>query len=182
MAKKGIVIYSSRTGYTKRYAEYLAKELNYAIKPLKHANLFAVSCYPTVIYGGGLHHNRIDGIDGIINGIDYFGEQNLIVYSVGLASTNDELTKEIWLKNFPEELKGSFLFQTLPGGLARKDCEPGGVMADKVAFYRQKRDENKRLTRDNRIALDIADGVSAEQDRFDTKSCDPIIAAARRHY
>ena len=60
--KEGIVLYSSRTGYSKRYAEHIAQELDYAIKPIQKANLFQVSCYPTVIFGGGLHHNRIDGI------------------------------------------------------------------------------------------------------------------------
>ena len=56
MAKDGIVLYNSFTGYTKRYAEYLAETLDYAIKPIQKANLFNVSTYPTIIFGGPLHH------------------------------------------------------------------------------------------------------------------------------
>jgi len=83
--KEGIVLYSSRTGYTKRYAEYIAEQLGYAIKPINKANMFSVSCYPTIIYGGGLHHNNIDGIKGIQEGMKYFGDQNLIIFSVAWA-------------------------------------------------------------------------------------------------
>ena len=84
MAKDGIIIYSSQTGYTKRYAEFLAEQLNYDIKPVRKANLFRVSCYPVVIYGGGLHHNRIDGIRGLVDGYEYLGDQTLIVFSTSV--------------------------------------------------------------------------------------------------
>lgn len=180
-SKEGIVLYTSRTGYTKRYAEYLAKELGYAIKPLHKANLFNVSCYPTIIYGGGLHHNNIDGIKGIIEGSKYFGDQNLIVFSVGLSSVNDDLAKQIKAKNFPDSMNGTFLYYALPGGLSRKDTQPGGAMAEKIELYRQKRTDGKKLTRGDKLALAIADGETAEQDRFDTAACEPIIMAARRH-
>ncbi len=180
-SKEGIVLYTSRTGYTKRYAEHLAKELGYAIKPLQKANLFTVSCYPTIIYGGGLHHNNIDGIKGITEGFKYLGEQNLIVFSVGLASVNDDLVKQIKAKNFPDFMSGTFLYYALPGGLSRKDTQPGGVMAEKVDLYRQKRADGKKLTRGDKLALAIADGETDEQDRFDVAACEPILLAARRH-
>lgn len=178
--KEGIVLYSSRTGYTKRYAEHIAKELGYTLKPIQKANLFNVSCYSTIIYGGGLHHNNIDGIKGITEGADYLGEQNLIIFSVGLSSVNDELAKQIKLKNMPESMAGTFFYHPLPGGLARKDTEPGGAVADKIEAYRKKSAEGKKLTRGDRIALAIANGEAPEQDRFDLKACEPILAAARR--
>lgn len=178
--KDGIVLYASQTGYTKRYAEYLAQELDYTVKPLQKANLFNVSCYPTVIFGGGLHHNRIEGIQAIAEGSKYFGDQNLIFFSVGLASVNDDLIKQIKAKNFSEFEPGSYFYQPLPGGLALRDTQPGGAMADKVALYREKRDAGKKLTRGDKIALAIADGETPEQDRFDTAACAPLIAAARR--
>lgn len=181
VSKEGIVLYTSRTGYTKRYAEYIAQELGYAIKPIQKANLFNVSCYPTIIYGGGLHHNNIDGIKGITEGFNYLGEQNLILFSVGLASVNDDLIKQIKAKNFPDSMMGTFFYHALPGGLSRKDTQPGGIMAEKIATYRQKRDAGKKMTRGDKLALAIADGEAAEQDRFDTAACAPILMAARRH-
>lgn len=177
--KEGIVLYSSRTGYSKRYAEHIAQELDYAIKPIQKANLFQVSCYPTVIFGGGLHHNRIDGIEGLTEGFKYFGEQNLIIFSVGLASVNDELIKQIKAKNFPDFMEGTYFYHALPGGLSRSDTVEGAVMGSKVKTYREKREAGKKLTRGDKIALAIADGETPEQDRFDTAACAPILAAAR---
>lgn len=181
MAKDGIIIYSSRTGFTKRYAEYLAEQLNYDIKPVQKANLFRVSCYPVVIYGGGLHHNRIDGIKGLVEGSEYLGDQTLIVYSVGLSSVNEDIVRDIKTRNIPDFLAENTFFKALPGGLSRKDTQPGGIMADKVAFYRQKRDDGKKLTRGDSIALAIADGTSPDQDRFNPEACEEIINVARRH-
>ena len=147
MAKDGIVLYNSFTGYTKRYAEYLAETLNYAIKPIQKANLFNVSTYPTIIYGGPLHHNHIEGISGIIDGCSYFGEQNLIIFSVGIASLNADLEKQIKMKNCGDLPVESFLYQALPGGLSYKDCQPGGKMGKLVETYRAKQAEGKKLTR-----------------------------------
>ena len=179
MAKDGIVLYNSFTGYTKRYAEYLAETLDYAIKPIQKANLFNVSTYPTIIFGGPLHHNHIEGISGIIEGCSYFGEQNLIVFSVGIASLNADLEKQIKMRNCGDLPVESFLYQALPGGLSYKDCQPGGRMGKLVETYRAKQAEGKKLTRGDKLALAIADGERPEQNRFNTDSCATIIAAAR---
>ncbi|MBR2834963.1 MAG: hypothetical protein IKE43_04545 [Coriobacteriales bacterium] len=181
MAKDGIILYSSKTGYSKRYAEYLAEELDYTIKPIQKANLFNVSCYPVVIYGGGLKHNRIDGLRGIIDGFKYLGDQTLIIFSAGLASLNDDLIKQIKAHNFPEFMSDAYVYQPLPGGLHRKDCEGNGPVAKEVALYLQKRDEHKKLTRGDKLALAIAEGQTPDQDRFDTSACATIIQAARCH-
>lgn len=181
MAKDGIIIYSSQTGYTKRYAEFLAEQLNYDIKPVRKANLFRVSCYPVVIYGGGLHHNRIDGIRGLVDGYEYLGDQTLIVFSVGLSSVNDDIIRDIKRRNLPDFLQENVFFKALPGGLARKDTLPGATMAHKVDFYREKREEGKTLTRGDMIALAIADGKSPDQNRYDEGEAGVIVNAARRH-
>lgn len=180
MAKDGIIVYSSQTGYTKRYAEYLAEQLNYDIRPIRRANLFRVSCYPVVLYGGGLHHNHIDGIKGLLDGFEYLGDQTLIIFSVGLSSVNDDIIRDIKRRNLPDFLRESVFYKALPGGLSRKDATEG-VMAKKVAFYREKRDEGGKLTRGDTIALAIADGTSPEQDRYNEHAADDIIAAARKH-
>ena len=78
-------------------------------------------------------------------------------------------------------MDGADLYYTLPGGLSYRDTQPGGAMAEKIATYRAKRDEGKKLTRGDKIALAIADGETAEQDRFDVSACAPIIMAARNH-
>lgn len=179
MAKDGIILYNSVTGYTKRYAEYLAEQLDYQIKPIQKANLFNVSTYPTIIFGGPLHHNRIEGIKGIVEGSSYFADQNLIVFSVGVASVNDDLVKQIKLKNCGEIPVESFQYFALPGGLSYADCQPGGRMSKLVETYKAKRDEGKKLTRGDKLALAIADGSTPEQNRFNTAACAPIIAAAR---
>ncbi len=181
MAKDGIIIYSSQTGYSKRYAEYLAETLNYDIKPVRKANLFRVSCYPVVIYGGGLHHNKIEGIKGLIDGYEYLGDQTLIVFSAGLSSVNDDIIRDIKHRNLPDFLQESVFYKALPGGLARKDTLEGAIMGKKVAFYREKRDEGKTLTRGDMIALAIADGERPDQDRFNVDAAQDIVDAARNH-
>lgn len=179
MAKDGIILYSSQTDYARRYAEYLAEQLNYDIKPVRKANLFKVSTYPVVVYGGGLHHNKIDGIKGLIDGFEYLGDQSMIVFSVGLSSVNDDIVRDIKRRNLPEDLFESAYFKALPGGLSYADTQPGGRMAKKIDFYRRKRAEGGVLTRGDMLALAIADGEAPEQNRFNTDAVQDIINAAK---
>ena len=180
MAKEGIIIYSSQTGFTKRYAELMAEQLNFDIKPIQKANLFRVSCYPVIMYGGGLHHNRIDAIKGLMDGFEYLGDQSMIIFSVGLSSVNEDIIRDIKRRNLPDFLQDSIYFKALPGGLRRADTLAGGAMARKVEVYRGKRDEGRKLTRGDMIALAIADGERPEQDRFDPEAVRDLVIAAKQ--
>ena len=59
---KSIVIYSSKTGFTERYARWIAEDLQCTCKPIKDVNSSELSDYDCVIYGGWLMAGNIKDI------------------------------------------------------------------------------------------------------------------------
>ncbi len=53
---KTIVAYRSKSGYTKRYAEWISQELGCDIK--EDPQLSDISGYDTIIYGGGMYAGK----------------------------------------------------------------------------------------------------------------------------
>lgn len=52
---KIVVIYQSKTGFTKKYAEWIAKTLSADIFEAEKVNIHILETYDTIIYGGSLH-------------------------------------------------------------------------------------------------------------------------------
>ena len=80
-----IVIYKTKYGATKRYAEWIAEELQCEIKNVKEVKIEELEAYDTVIYGGGLYAEIIDGVTFITRNIDKLKGKKIIVYSTGIT-------------------------------------------------------------------------------------------------
>ena len=61
--EKTIVIYTSKYGSAKQYAEWIGEELSCPVKALKDVTKEELSGYSTLIYGGGVHAGGIEGFD-----------------------------------------------------------------------------------------------------------------------
>jgi len=53
--RKTIVLYNSKTGYTKKYAEWIASELGAEISDQRDFNLQRYKEFDNIIFGGSLH-------------------------------------------------------------------------------------------------------------------------------
>lgn len=63
---KALVIYRSRTGFTQRYAEWIAEALHCEATPWKMAAGMDLSGYDTLVYGGGLCAGMISGLKAFL--------------------------------------------------------------------------------------------------------------------
>ncbi len=100
-----IVIYKSKYGSTKTYAEWIAEELGCSAVDAKGIKAEDLEKYDTVIYGGGLYAEVINGVSLITKNIDKLEGKNIVVYSTGLTPPEyreyyDKLVVE---KNFKSE-------------------------------------------------------------------------------
>ncbi|NSA18108.1 flavodoxin [Clostridium saccharobutylicum] len=59
---KIVVIYKSKTGFTKKYAEWISKELKADIFKSSKATREMLNEYDTIIYGGSLYASGVIGI------------------------------------------------------------------------------------------------------------------------
>ena len=81
----GIVIYKTKYGSTKKYAEWIADELEIEAVDAKSVKAEDLMKYDVIIYGGGLYAEVINGVTLITKNYEMLKDKKLIVYSTGIT-------------------------------------------------------------------------------------------------
>lgn len=113
---KSIVIYKSISGFTQKYAQWIAQDLNadlFAISELKGKSLID---YDTIIFGGSLHAVGINGIDVIKSQLIRLKNKKVIVFAVGASPFSPAVFTEVLNKNFSQEQQADIRFFYFRGG------------------------------------------------------------------
>jgi len=103
---KPIIIYKSKYGSTRAYAEWIAEELNCRVTDVKNIKISELAEYDTVIYGGGLYAEVIAGVTFITKNFEKLKDKKLIVFTTGLtpADCREYYDKMVVEKNFKPEM------------------------------------------------------------------------------
>lgn len=80
-----IVVYKSKYGSTKAYAEWIAEELGCEAVSYKSVKVDDLLKYDTIVYGGGLYAEVIAGVTLITKNLDKLKDKKLVVYSTGIT-------------------------------------------------------------------------------------------------
>ncbi len=120
---KPIVLYRSKYGSTKNYANWIAEELSCEAIDAKGVSADILKDYDTIIYGGGLYAEIIAGVSIITKNIDKLQNKKLIVFTTGLTPTNvreyyDGMVIE---KNFKGDTKDKVKVFNFPGKMVYKE-------------------------------------------------------------
>lgn len=108
---KIIVIYKTKYGSTRTYAEWIAEELGCQAVDAKAVKIGDLLQYDTVVYGGGLYAEVINGITLITKNMDKLKDKKLVVYTTGITPMEytEYYDKLVIEKNFkagvPENIK-----------------------------------------------------------------------------
>jgi len=113
---KAIVIYKSKTGFTKKYAEWIAKDLLADIFEISKVNIDMLTEYDTLIYGGSLYAVGINGVKLIKQNIDTLKDKKLVVFATGASPPREEVINEVRNKNFTAEQQKYIKFFYFRGG------------------------------------------------------------------
>ncbi|MFW6312129.1 MAG: flavodoxin domain-containing protein, partial [Nanoarchaeota archaeon] len=128
--------------------------------------------YDTIIYGGGLYAVGILGFKKLIKkNYNKLRDKKLVVFSVGMASDNEETRKDIINRNFSEEMKEKIKYFHLRG---RFDYEELNVM-DKILMQMLKfmlKRKKEPLTNDEKGVLK---SFEHKFDWMSKKNIQPII-------
>lgn len=88
--RKIVVVYQSKYGATKKYAEWISEELSCDLFERKNIKLADLEPYDTIIYGGGLYAGGVSGIDIVTKNFNQLSNKNLILFTCGLADPMDK--------------------------------------------------------------------------------------------
>lgn len=80
-----IVIYKSRYGSTKAYAKWIAEELGCEAVEAKTVKADDLEKYDTIVYGGGLYAEIINGVSLITKNLDKLSDKKIAVFSTGIT-------------------------------------------------------------------------------------------------
>ena len=92
---KKIVVYQSGTGFTAKYAGWIAEELGCEAKEYKKMKADELKDYDMVIYGGWIMANMVFGYDKV----KALKLKNVVVFGVGMSVPSDDLTAKITAQN-----------------------------------------------------------------------------------
>lgn len=97
-----IVIYKSKYGSTKAYAEWIAEELSCKAIEHKSVKIDDLLEYDTIIYGGGLYAEVIAGVTLITKNLDQLKDKKIVVFTTGITplDCHDYYDKMVMEKNF----------------------------------------------------------------------------------
>lgn len=113
---KFLVIYKSKTGFTKKYAEWIAEKLSADLYDYKQISTEILKDYNVVIYGGSLHAVGIEGVKLIKDNLDILKGKKIVVFAVGATPFREETVEEVKNNNFSKEQLDQIRFYYLRGG------------------------------------------------------------------
>lgn len=97
---KILVTYKSKTDFTKRYAEIIAKEVDGYLADFKEVTVEMMSEYEVVVYGGGLYAGMVNGLKKAKEMFEKSSAKKFMVFATG--GTPNAATEEIdvvWKNN-----------------------------------------------------------------------------------
>jgi flavodoxin len=107
---KVAVIYKSKYGATKKYAEWLSEDIEADPYSQDKCKIEILDDYDTIIYGGGIYGSRIAGLSLIKKNYNKLKNKNIIVFMVGASPYDEKAYIQLKEHNFSDELKNIKLF------------------------------------------------------------------------
>jgi menaquinone-dependent protoporphyrinogen IX oxidase len=150
-----IVIYKSRSGFVKKYAEWISEELSADLKDYSQVSINDLSKYKTIIYGGGIYVSGINGIKLIMDNLDKLEEKKIIIFATGASTGKPEDIDNIKRKNFTYDQLKIIKFFYLRGGFDFKKLKFPYTVVMRLMKWKLRRQE--LLTADEQGMLDSFD-------------------------
>ncbi len=100
----GIILYQSKYGATKKYANWLSDETKFMCIETKKANIKEVVKYDTIILGGGIYASGIAGLSFLKKNIDILKKKKIIVFCCGASPYEEKAFQEIVKHNMKDRL------------------------------------------------------------------------------
>jgi len=113
---RALVLYRSTSGFTKKYAQWIAEDLNADLYETKDFDGARFSDYDLIIFGGSLHAVGINGVKIVKDNMQLLTGKKLVVFAVGASPPREGIPAEVVNKNFSTEQQKSIKFFYLRGG------------------------------------------------------------------
>ena len=108
--EKGIVIYKSKYGATKKYVDWLIEETKFDCIETSNAKIKDIEKYNTIILCGGIYASGISGLSFLRKNYHLLKNKKLVIFCVGASPFEEKAFNDLKLHNLKEDLKNVPIF------------------------------------------------------------------------
>jgi len=102
--KKSIVIYKSKSGFTKKYAKWIQEDLGCDVVDYSHVSKLKLGNYDVIIYGSRINAGKLDGINKMTRILEKNPQSKLIVFATGgTPNTATDIINAVWENSLTED-------------------------------------------------------------------------------
>lgn len=171
---KTIVIYNSQTGFTKRYAKWLAEAAKADCIELTAAKKKDLTAYDAIIFGSWACAGSISKIRWFKGNIDKWSDKMLIVFCVGASPIDNPEIEAALNQTFNESERKKVKAFYCPGGFNyEKMSVPSKLM---MKMFLKTLNAKKDKTEEEQTMIKM---ISSSYDISDKRYIEPILQCLR---
>lgn len=172
---KTVVIYNSQTGFTRRYAQWIAEAAGAECVELEGAKKRSFDDYDAIVFGGWACAGGISKLKWFKSHMDDWADKKLIVYCVGGSPADSPDIPRALRSNFSDAQWEKVKVFYLPGGFNYERMSPMSKMMMKVFLRTLKAKKDKTEEEKGMVEM-----ISRSYDISDRRYIEPIVELLRR--
>ena len=170
--KKTLVVFKSKTGFTEKYAQWIADELHCDAISLEKINTSELAQYDVVIFGGGIHAGRINGIKFIKNNISLLAGKKVIIFATGATAPIPEEIERFRKDNIPSGMDTAFFYFQSGMNYAKMNGSDRFLMGVLKAALKVKKNKSE-------VEKGAMDAIQNSYDYSNRSQIEPLIKYAK---
>lgn len=167
---KTVVIYNSQTGFTKRYAQWIAEATGGDCMELNEAKKKSMDEYDAIVFGGWAVAGTISKINWFKGNMDKWTGKKLIAYCVGGSPLENPDIEPTLRNNFSEKEWEKVKVFYCPGGFNYEKMSTSSKLMMKMFLKALKAKKDKTEQEEVMIKM-----ISSSYDISDKKYIEPIL-------
>ncbi len=172
---KIVVIYNSQTGFTKRYAEWIAEATGADCLELSAAKKKDLTAYEAIVFGGWACAGGISKIGWFKGNIDKWADKKLIAFCVGGSPIENPEIEAALNQNFNESERKRVKTFYCPGGFNYEKMSATSKLMMKMFIKMLKAKKDKTEAEQVMVKM-----ISSSYDISDKKYIEPILQCLRK--
>lgn len=113
----GVILYQSKYGAAKKYADWLAEETGYPCMETKKADIKEIEKYDTIILGGGIYASGIAGLSFLKRNIGKLTGKKILVFCCGASPYEESAFQQCREHNMKDMLSDIPVFIAAARGI-----------------------------------------------------------------
>lgn len=171
---RSLVLYHTKYGSTKQYAQWIAQDLGAEISPVLTIDPAKLTTVDTVIFGASIRMGKLQQADFLRKHSPILLQKKLIIFSVSAAPPEDPEVWTYYESSVPENIGRKATFVPLPGRVT-----PLSTLDNFLMLFPKIMTALKAFMTKDPKDIAIAQGIRKQFDHVKRAAIDPILRAAQ---